>query len=184
MRGRYVRVELPGKQRTLTLAEVEVLSDGKNVALKKAASQVNTAHGGAAARAVDGNTTGEYNAGTSTHTQEGTDNAWWEVDLGKEYPVEAVRVYNRTDGALGSRLQNFTLKVLDADGNGYISDVIAAIDYAVAMKDTFNIRVINLSVASGVYVVVHPTVLPATSPAAPFVASAGSSVSVAGSAVV
>jgi subtilisin family serine protease len=42
-------------------------------------------------------------------------------------------------------------KVLDADGHGYISDVIAAIDYAVAMKDVFNIRVINLSVASGVF---------------------------------
>ena len=33
VKGRYVRVELPGKQRTLTLAEVEVMSDGKNVAL-------------------------------------------------------------------------------------------------------------------------------------------------------
>ena len=30
--GRYVRIELPGKQRTLTLAEVEVFSDGANVA--------------------------------------------------------------------------------------------------------------------------------------------------------
>ncbi|HYH67993.1 MAG TPA: discoidin domain-containing protein, partial [Urbifossiella sp.] len=115
VRGRFVRVELPGKQRTLTLAEVEVLSDGKNVALKKTATQVNTSNAGAAGRAVDGNTNGAYGAGSSTHTQEGTDNAWWEVDLGKEYPIEAVRVFNRTDGALGSRLNNFTLKVLDAD---------------------------------------------------------------------
>jgi serine protease AprX len=43
------------------------------------------------------------------------------------------------------------LKVLDADGFGYISDVIAAIDYAIAVKDRFNIRVINLSVATGVF---------------------------------
>ncbi len=43
------------------------------------------------------------------------------------------------------------LKVLDANGTGYISDVIAALDYAVANKDAFNIRVINLSVASGVF---------------------------------
>jgi serine protease AprX len=42
------------------------------------------------------------------------------------------------------------LKVLDADGHGYMSDVIAAIDYAVAMKDVFDIGVINLSVAAGV----------------------------------
>jgi hypothetical protein len=43
------------------------------------------------------------------------------------------------------------LKVLDANGLGYISDVIAAIDYAVAVRKTYNIRVINLSVATGVF---------------------------------
>jgi serine protease AprX len=42
------------------------------------------------------------------------------------------------------------LKVLDRNGRGYISDVIAAIDYAVAYRDYFNIRVLNLSVAAGV----------------------------------
>ncbi|MBN9522140.1 HEAT repeat domain-containing protein, partial [bacterium] len=115
VRGRYVRIELPGKQRTLTLAEVEVISDGKNVALKKPATQSSTGYGGVAARAVDGNTSGSYGDGGQTHTQEGTDAPWWEVDLGGEFPVETVRVYNRTDGNLGSRLSNFTLKVLDAD---------------------------------------------------------------------
>ena len=43
------------------------------------------------------------------------------------------------------------LKVLDSEGHGYISDVIAAMDYAVANKNAFNIRIINLSVASGVF---------------------------------
>ena len=43
------------------------------------------------------------------------------------------------------------LKVLDANGQGYISDVIAAIDYAIAVRKTYNIRVINLSVATGVF---------------------------------
>jgi len=43
------------------------------------------------------------------------------------------------------------LKVLDDNGQGYISDVIAAIDYAIAVRKTYNIRVINLSVASGVF---------------------------------
>ena len=43
------------------------------------------------------------------------------------------------------------LRVLDAEGHGYISDVIAAIDYAIAVKGVYNIRVINLSVASGVF---------------------------------
>jgi serine protease AprX len=43
------------------------------------------------------------------------------------------------------------LKVMDGQGRGYISDVIAALDYAVSVKSTYNIRVINLSVASGVF---------------------------------
>ena len=42
-------------------------------------------------------------------------------------------------------------KVLDASGQGYISNVIAAIDYAIANKDALGLRVINLSVAAGVY---------------------------------
>jgi len=43
------------------------------------------------------------------------------------------------------------LKALDGEGNGYISNVIAALDYAVGNRTRFNIRVINLSVAAGVY---------------------------------
>jgi serine protease AprX len=43
------------------------------------------------------------------------------------------------------------LKVLDGEGNGYISNVIAALDYAVQNRTKFNIRVVNLSVAAGVY---------------------------------
>jgi serine protease AprX len=42
-------------------------------------------------------------------------------------------------------------KVLDASGQGYISNVIAAIDYAIANKNALRLRVINLSVAAGVY---------------------------------
>ena len=43
------------------------------------------------------------------------------------------------------------LKTLDKSGAGHISDVIAALDYVVANKDVLNIRVVNLSVAAGVY---------------------------------
>ncbi len=113
--GRYVRVELPGKFRTLTLAEVEVYSDGKNVARQGKASQSSTAHGGVASRGIDGNKSASYNDGGQTHTAEGTTDPWWEVDLGREFPIESIVIYNRTDGNLGSRLNNFTLKILDGD---------------------------------------------------------------------
>jgi serine protease AprX len=55
----------------------------------------------------------------------------------------------RTGIAPGAQLT--VLKVLDANGQGRISDVIAAIEYAIANRDALNIRVINLSVAAGVY---------------------------------
>ncbi len=115
--GRFVRVELPGRQRTLTLAEVEVFSDGRNVARGGKASQKTTAHGGDAGKAIDGNTSGRYGDGGQTHTREGINNAWWEVDLGAEFPIDSVVVCNRTDGNLGSRLKGFTLRVLDRTRN-------------------------------------------------------------------
>jgi serine protease AprX len=43
------------------------------------------------------------------------------------------------------------LKALDVSGNGLTSNVIAAIDYAIANRALYNIRVLNLSVAAGVY---------------------------------
>jgi serine protease AprX len=43
-----------------------------------------------------------------------------------------------------------SLKVLDAQGRGVISDVIAAIEWAIANRAAYNIRVINLSVGAAV----------------------------------
>jgi serine protease AprX len=55
----------------------------------------------------------------------------------------------RTGIAPGAHL--IVMKVLDAAGRGRISDVIAALDYLVSHKDTLNIRVVNMSIATGVY---------------------------------
>ncbi len=54
----------------------------------------------------------------------------------------------RTGIAPGSNL--IVLKALNASGSGRISDVIAAIGYAVLHKNALNIRVINMSIAAGV----------------------------------
>src|SRR5262249_11073147 len=95
--------------------EVEVYSEGRNVARQGKAKQSSTAHSGDASRAIDGNKSGKYNDGGQTHTQENEPNPWWEVDLGQEYPITSIVIYNRTDDALGQRLKGFTLKVLDGD---------------------------------------------------------------------
>ena len=114
--GQFVRVELPGKQRTLTLAEVEIYGGSENLARSGKASQINVGAGGVPQRGIDGNTHPEYQRGGQTHTVEGTENPWWEVDLGSPQAIERIVVFNRDDG-LAKRLDGFTLLVLDADRN-------------------------------------------------------------------
>ena len=111
--ARYVRIELP-RRGTLTLAEVEVWSGGQNVARRGKASQSTTGNSGDAAHAIDGNNDGSFGSGSQTHSVENDRNPWWEVDLGSEQPVEAVSVWNRTEGDLGQRLNGFNLTLLDA----------------------------------------------------------------------
>ncbi|MFM7103609.1 MAG: discoidin domain-containing protein, partial [Verrucomicrobiota bacterium] len=111
--GRYVRVELP-RNGTLTLAEVEVFSGERNVGRQGRATQSSTSNGGDASRALDGNTDGSFGNNGQTHTAENQANPWWEVDLGQEFPIDAVQVWNRTEGQLGKRLDGFKLSVLDA----------------------------------------------------------------------
>ena len=112
--GRRVRIELD--RGPLTLAEVEVWSGGRNVAREGTASQDSTAWDGVAARAIDGRNDGGFSSGTQTHTAEGGTAPWWEVDLGADYPIESIRLWNRTDGSLGQRLDGYRLQVLDAAG--------------------------------------------------------------------
>ena len=57
--------------------------------------------------------------------------------------------YDDTTGmAPGAHL--VSLKVLDADGSGYAGDVIEAIDWAIANKDRYQLRVINISIGGPV----------------------------------
>jgi serine protease AprX len=56
-----------------------------------------------------------------------------------------------TRGGIAPGTHLVVLKTLDAQGEGYISNAIAAMDYAVEQRAAFNIRVINLSVAAGVH---------------------------------
>jgi putative heme-binding domain-containing protein len=136
VRGRYVRVEIPGKNRTLSLAEVEVMSGGKNVARGGKASQKNVGSGGVPRRAIDGNTSGRYADLSVTHTQENIDDPWWEVDLGAVYPIDSINVFNRTDGSLGQRLNGYSLLVLGPDRDVVYQQLRQP---APAVKATFNV---------------------------------------------
>ncbi len=112
--GRFVRVELPGKGRILSLAEVQVMVGGANRAEGKTTRQSSVGYNGPSKLAVDGNTSGVYTGGSVTHTAT-EDDPWWEVDLGETLTVDRLDVWNRTDGSVGERLRGAVVSILGAD---------------------------------------------------------------------
>jgi hypothetical protein len=115
LNGRFVRVAIPGKDKMLSLAEVQVFSGADNVALQGAAAQSSTGFSGPANLAIDGNTNGDYHAAKSTtHTAVSAD-PWWEVDLKSSRAIDRIQLWNRTDNKLHVRLANFVVQVLNDD---------------------------------------------------------------------
>jgi hypothetical protein len=106
-------VKIVGKNGHLSLSEVQVFSNGTNVAEGKPASQSSTGWGGLASRAVDGNTSGNYWENSTTHTND-YESPWWQVELEGTYPVQRIRIFNRTD-CCGGRLNEATLYLLNGD---------------------------------------------------------------------
>ncbi|HSU55141.1 MAG TPA: DUF1549 domain-containing protein, partial [Candidatus Dormibacteraeota bacterium] len=92
LQGRFVRLELPGKDRILSLAEVQVYSNSKNIARTGEATQSSTAFDGPAHLAIDGNTNGDFDVKSTTHT-ESSENPWWELDLKKPYLLDRITVW-------------------------------------------------------------------------------------------
>ena len=88
----------------------------QNLALGKAATQSSTYLNNAASRAVDGNTNGNLDSGSTTYTNDEA-NAWWQVDLGASYAISTVVLWNRTD-CCANRLSNFYVFVSDSDLTG------------------------------------------------------------------
>src|SRR5213078_1152961 len=155
--ARIVRVELPGKQRFLHLAEVQVFSRGENVALKGTAKQSSTDFGGDAKRAIDGNTNGDYNANSVCHTGI-EDNPWWEVNLGKDVPVEKIVLWNRTDGGDGisSRMKGYRI-VLYETGKKQVDERKSDGYPNPNSEYSFDgVREVALKAAGGVYVPEKP----------------------------
>lgn len=110
--ARYVRISNP-KGEYLSLAEVQVMSGGNNVAFRKKASQSST-HSSSmqASKAVNGNHLGNK-SNLISHTGKKRP-IWWEVDLGKEYPINKIILWNRNEGTkLMQRLDGFTLEIFD-----------------------------------------------------------------------
>lgn len=110
---RFVRIELPGTNKILSLAEVQVFNPRENVAPRGQATQSSTDQGGDAARAIDGNTSGDYAQAKSTTHTTASENPWWELDLKSAEDIQRVVIWNRTDADTGKRLGGFRIVLLD-----------------------------------------------------------------------
>lgn len=121
--GRYVRVELLGQNNVgngvLSLAEVQVFE--YNDVNGPWAVQSTTNYGGIAARAIDGNTNGDWSNGSVTHTDSTSDN-WFELKLGTRHSLEQIVLHNRTDGSYETSLSNFRVSIWDGATEVYGSD--------------------------------------------------------------
>lgn len=148
--ARYVRITNTGKKQLLSLAEVQVFSEGNNVAGQGKATQHSTAFGGPPNLAIDGNTDGDYQKKSVTHT--GTaDDPWWEVDLGSAKPIDRIAVWNRTDNNLHTRLKDFAVTLLDEDRETVWTQQIADPPNPSADYSPSNVRTIALRTAFADY---------------------------------
>ncbi|MGB0581287.1 MAG: PVC-type heme-binding CxxCH protein [Limisphaerales bacterium] len=148
--AQFVRIEISGNKRILTLAEVEIISGGKNIAKGGKATQ-STTHGGAgASKAIDGNKSPDWGKGGQTHTlNAGAKTAWWEVDLGKAQDIEKIQVWNRQ--GFEDRLDGMTLQLLDAKRNPVFEqkDIRAGESIVVDIKKKGKLTYLNYAGKAG-----------------------------------
>lgn len=121
--GRFVRVELPGKTKTLQVAELEIFSGGKNVARDGKATESSVYASAIGERAIDGNTSGDYHDETVFHSMH-QDNPWLEIDLGAPTSIDRIRIWNRMDGGenIQNRIEGFRIVILDEKRKEVFSD--------------------------------------------------------------
>ena len=113
--AKYVRVELPGKDKLLHLAELQAFSKGKNIALAGKPSQSTTGYGGEAKFINDGITEGNFYKATGTHTANGDKTPWIEIDFGSVQSINRIVLWNRTDNdQIIERLKGYRIQLLDA----------------------------------------------------------------------
>ncbi len=95
---------------------VGVIPPGVNIAPFGTATQSSTDYSGEASRAIDDNTDGAFAQSSVTHTASEAF-PWWQVDLGEEYTVGFIKLYGRTDDCCKDRLSDYTVYVLNSNGD-------------------------------------------------------------------
>jgi WD40 repeat protein/tetratricopeptide (TPR) repeat protein len=135
LRGRFVRLDLPGDNRQfprhpsdqekkyINLAELQVFQGAQNIALSKKARASSGEGRLAPEGAIDGNTVGNDDGNPYAHTWD-IENPWWELDLGSEQTIDRMVVWNRSDVPLYPRMNHFRIRVLDRSRRVVFEQVI------------------------------------------------------------
>ena len=139
VKGRYVRITINNaNDNWLNFAELQVISDNKNIALRKPASASSTYNGTPPSRGNDGNSLGEWSNGSVAHNDNTGGPEYWEVDLGDaSRTIDRVIISNRTDCCQG-RLNNWLLSIYD-----YNKNLIWGRIYREAPNPTVSIDILN-----------------------------------------
>ena len=102
---------------------VGMIPPGVNYAPYGIASQSSIDYDGEPSRAIDENISGAYSQSSVTHTAN-EPNPWWQVDLGDDFTIGHIKIYGRTDECCKARLSDYTVYVLDANGDTTYSQSI------------------------------------------------------------
>ena len=157
VKGRYVRITINNREISenwLQLAEVQVISNNRNIALNKQTSSSGNYPGSNNSKANDGSNDGNWNNGSVYHS--GKDGTWendggpqfWEIDLGDaSQTIDRIIISNRTD-CCKDRLKNWLLSIYDYNKNiiwariyTEIPNPKVNIDIAQANNDINNVKV-------------------------------------------
>jgi hypothetical protein len=114
--AQFIRVDLPGAGKMIHLAELQAFVEGENAALKGKVTASSEDFGGKNEFVNDGNTDGNFNSRSVSHTKIEQD-PWIEIDLGEEKPIDRVVLWNRTDGApaIQQRLKGYRVSLLNGN---------------------------------------------------------------------
>jgi hypothetical protein len=139
VKGRYVRITINNaNDNWLNFAELQVISNNRNIAVGKPASASSTYYGTPPSRGNDGSSLGEWSNNSVAHNDNTGGPEYWEVDIGDaSQTIDRIIISNRTD-CCGGRLNNWLLSIYD-----YNKNLIWARIYREAPNPTISIDILN-----------------------------------------
>ena len=138
VKGRYIK--LLKNNGIINISEIQVSSNGVNVALNKPVIATSKSHGRNPNLLTNGNTNGNWNSGNVFHTQNTKSNIIL-IDLENKFDIDEIRIFNRSD-CCEDRLNNCIIGIFD-DDNFDKENMMPSSTYNTLEKFTVKLQDIN-----------------------------------------